>query len=79
VTQRSVSTLSSNSESARPRVAKETARELSRDGSDGLNSYRKPELVDLAATMDIENRTEMRKDELVSAIMRAARERARKE
>ena len=58
-------------------AAKETARELSREGVDGLHGYGKPELVDLAATMGIEKRTEMRKDELVSAIMKAARERAR--
>lgn len=57
--------------------ARETARELTREGTHGLDAYKKPELVELAATMDIEKRTDMTKDELVDAIMKAARQRTR--
>jgi colicin import membrane protein len=58
-------------------MAKKTARELDREGTDGLDTYKKPELVELAASIGIEKRTEMTKDELVEAIMHATRRRAR--
>jgi colicin import membrane protein len=55
-------------------TAKETARELQRDPTNGgLESYNKPELVELAASIGIEGRTEMTKAELVDAIARASR------
>jgi colicin import membrane protein len=55
-------------------AARQTARELSRDTANGgLKSYNKPELIDLAASIGIEGRTNMTKDELVEAITRAAR------
>src|SRR5215217_6527796 len=57
-------------------AAKQTARELDREGTDGLDAYKKPELVELAATIGIENRTDMTKTELVDAITKAARRRA---
>jgi hypothetical protein len=58
-------------------TAKQTARELDREGTDGLDAYKKPELVELAASIGIEKRTDMTKDELVEAITQAARSRAR--
>ena len=52
-------------------TAKHAARELQRDPSNGdLKSYNKPELVELAASIGIEGRTNMNKDELVSATRR---------
>jgi hypothetical protein len=57
-------------------TAKQTARELNRDTTNGgLKSYNKPELVELAASIGIERRTEMTKGELVDAITRASRQR----
>jgi colicin import membrane protein len=59
-------------------TAKHTARELDRETTDGgLDAYKKPELVELAASIGIENRTNMTKPELVDAITKAARRRAR--
>jgi Rho termination factor, N-terminal domain len=58
-------------------TAKQTARELDRETTDGgLAAYKKPELVELAASIGIEQRTSMTKDELVDAITKAARRRA---
>jgi hypothetical protein len=55
-------------------AAKHTARELDRETADGgLDAYKKPELVELAASIGIEKRTSMTKDELVDAITKAAR------
>ena len=55
-------------------TAKETARELERDSTNGgLDTYNKPELVELAATLDIEGRATMTKAELVDAIAKASR------
>jgi hypothetical protein len=55
-------------------TAKHTARELDREATDGgLDAYKKPELVELAASVGIEKRTNMTKGELVDAIMKAAR------
>jgi colicin import membrane protein len=54
-------------------AAKHTARELDRDPTNGgLESYRKPELVDLAASIGIEGRTNMTKVELIEAIAKAS-------
>ena len=39
----------------------------------GLQSYNKPELVELAASIGIEGRTNMTKNELVDAIAKASR------
>jgi hypothetical protein len=58
-------------------TAKQTAWELDREGTDGLDAYKKSELVELAASIGIEKRTDMKKDELVEAITQAARRRAR--
>jgi DNA repair exonuclease SbcCD ATPase subunit len=58
-------------------TAKRTALELDREAMDGLDSYKKPELVHLAASIGIEGRSEMTKDELVEAITKEARRRAR--
>jgi hypothetical protein len=58
-------------------TAKQTARELDREGTDGLDAYKKSELVELAASIGIEKRTDMTKDELVEAITQAARRRGR--
>jgi chromosome segregation ATPase len=55
-------------------TAKHTARELKRNPvNGGLESYNKPELVDLAASIGIEGRTNMSKAELVDAIAKASR------
>jgi colicin import membrane protein len=55
-------------------VAKTTARELSRmPANGGLESYNKPELVELASSIGIEGRTNMTKSELVEAIAKASR------
>jgi DNA repair exonuclease SbcCD ATPase subunit len=53
-------------------TAKHAARELQREGN-GLESYNKPELVELAASIGIEKRTTMTKGELVDAIAKASR------
>jgi chromosome segregation ATPase len=59
-------------------TAKHTARELDRETSDGgLDAYKKPELVELATSIGIEKGTNMTKGELVDAITKAARRRAR--
>ena len=55
--------------------AKKTARELARQGNGGLDDYKKPELVELADSMGIEQAAGMTKDELVAAMTRAARQR----
>ena len=57
------------------RTAKETARALNRDATNGLSSYSKAELVDLAAGFRIRGRSSMTKDELVAALTTASRER----
>ena len=50
------------------------ARQLDRETVNrGLDAYKNPELVELAASIGIENRTSMTKDELVDAITKAAR------
>jgi colicin import membrane protein len=54
-------------------TATETARELPRDPTNGLESYNKPELVELAASIGIEGPTTMTKAELVDAIAKASR------
>jgi colicin import membrane protein len=55
-------------------TAKRTARELGGDLTNGgLESYKKPELVDLAASIGIKGRTNMTKGELVHAITNASR------
>ena len=59
-------------------TAKDTARELDRETTNGgLDAYKKPELVELAASIGIEQRSNMTKSELVVAITRAARRRVR--
>jgi colicin import membrane protein len=58
-------------------TASETARGLAREAPEGLDAYRKPELVELAASIGIEGRTDMTKGELVDAITKVARQRAR--
>ena len=59
-------------------TAKHTALELDRTTTDGgLDAYESPELVELAASIGIENRSNMTKPELVDAIMKAARRQAR--
>ena len=60
--------------SSRRRPPRTTARELSRTPSNGgLESYNKPELVELASSIGIEGRTNMTKAELVDAIAKASR------
>jgi colicin import membrane protein len=55
-------------------TAKDTARRLRSDQVNGdLESRSKPELLDLAAAIDIEGRTAMSKSELISAIEKASR------
>lgn len=55
-------------------TAKETARQLQGDESNAdLGSYRKPELVELAASMGIEKPTTMSKPQLVATISKASR------
>lgn len=57
-------------------TAKDAARALERDTTNGgLESYNKPELVELAAGIGIEGRTNMTKAELVNAIAKASRTR----
>ena len=58
-------------------TARQTAHELDQEGPNGLDAYKKPELVELAASIGIQKRTDMTKDELVDAITHAARSRAR--
>ena len=55
-------------------TAKSTAQELKRAPANGdLESYNKPDLIDLASAMGIEGRTNMTKAELVDAIAKASR------
>lgn len=55
-------------------TAKRTARELDQDSNDGgLEAHNKPELLELATSIGIENRTTMTKSELVDAIAKASR------
>jgi colicin import membrane protein len=55
-------------------TAKRAGRELDRDSSHGgLESYNKPELVKLAASIGIDKRTHMTKGELADAIAKASR------
>lgn len=55
-------------------TAKHTARELHRDPTNGgLESYKKAELVALAASVGVEGRTNMTKGELIDAIASASR------
>ena len=55
-------------------TAKQTARKLDSDRSNGgLQSYNKSELLELAASIGIEGRTNMSKGELVDAITKASR------
>jgi colicin import membrane protein len=57
-------------------AAKHVARELERDSTNGgLETYTKPDLVELAASIGIEERTNMTKAELVEAITKASRKR----
>jgi hypothetical protein len=54
--------------------AKRPVRRQQRDASNGsLESHSKAELLDLAASIDIEGRTNMSKAELISAINKASR------
>jgi hypothetical protein len=55
-------------------TAKQTARALSRDTTNGLSSYNKAELVELAAGIGIRGRSTMTKDELVAALRTASRQ-----
>jgi colicin import membrane protein len=55
-------------------AAKQTVRELNRNPRNGgLKSYNKPELLELAASIGVEGRTNMTKGELVKVITSAAR------
>jgi chromosome segregation ATPase len=55
-------------------TAKHAARELAHDPTNGgLESYKKPELIELAASVGVEGRTSMNKDELIDAIAKASR------
>jgi colicin import membrane protein len=55
-------------------TAKDTARRLEADDTNGdLESYNKPELMELAANIGIERRRNMSKGELVEAIAKASR------
>jgi len=55
-------------------TAKHTVRELNRNPTNGgLESYKKPELIALAATVGVEGRASMTKDELIDAIAKASR------
>jgi colicin import membrane protein len=53
--------------------AKSTTQELKRAANGNLESYNKPELLDLASSIGIEGRTNMTKAELVDAIGKASR------
>jgi chromosome segregation ATPase len=54
-------------------TAKQTARALNQDTTNGLSSYSKAELVDLAAGIGIRGRSTMTKEELVAALTTASR------
>ena len=54
-------------------TAKRTARELARNETNGLDAYKKTELVELAAGIGIKGRGGMTKGELVDAIKKASR------
>jgi colicin import membrane protein len=54
-------------------TAKETARSLNQETTNGLGSYSKAELVDLAAGIGIRGRSTMTKKELVAALRTASR------
>jgi hypothetical protein len=54
-------------------TARETAHALNRDTTNGLSSYSKAELVDLAGGFRIRGRSSMTKDELVAALTAASR------
>jgi colicin import membrane protein len=54
-------------------TARETAHALDRDTTNGLSSYSKAELVDLAGGFRIRGRSSMTKDELVAALRAASR------
>ncbi|HEX5468370.1 MAG TPA: hypothetical protein VFW80_04905 [Gaiellaceae bacterium] len=56
-------------------TARETARALNRETANGLSSYNKAELVELAAGIGIRGRSTMTKDELVAALRTASRRR----
>ena len=76
VTQRDASKQPRKYASTPWRAAKQTARQLNRDTTNGgLKSYKKPELVELAASVGIKQRTSMTKGELVDALTKAARKR----
>jgi colicin import membrane protein len=54
-------------------TAKDTVRQLSHDATNGgLESYKKPELIELAASVGVEGRANMTKDELIDAIRKAS-------
>jgi colicin import membrane protein len=55
--------------------ATRTARALNRDTTNGLSSYSKAELMDLAAGIDVRGRSTMTKDELIAALRTASRKR----
>jgi colicin import membrane protein len=55
-------------------TAKHTVRELDRNPTNGgLESYKKPELIALAATVGVEGHTSMTKGELIDAIAKTSR------
>jgi colicin import membrane protein len=55
-------------------TAKHAVRALAHDPTNGgLESYKKPELIELAASVGVEGRTNMTKDELIDAIAKASR------
>ena len=54
-------------------TAKQTARALNRETTNGLSTYSKAELVDLAAELGIRGRSNMTKKELVAALRTASR------
>lgn len=55
-------------------TARHAARELAHDPTDGgLDAYKKPELIELAASVGVEGRASMTKDELIDAIAKASR------
>ena len=56
-------------------TARDTAQELKRVANGDLESYNKPDLVELASSIGIEGRTTMTKAELVDAIAKASRTR----
>jgi hypothetical protein len=54
-------------------TAKQTARALNQETTNGLSSYSKEELVDLAAAVGIRGRSTMTKKELLAALRTASR------